>query len=534
MAALPLLLALSGPAADLFSQQNSAGSATISARVVDAGIQLDGRLDEPAWRNAPPVALTQQSPAPGEPTPYHTSVRVLIEGNVLYIGFEGIDPDPDRIAIHTKRRDGDLDGDDSFSLVLDPYGDRRTGFFFQTNAAGARVDGLIASVEDPSLEWDGIWDVRAHRLEDRWTAEFRIPVQSLTFTKGLAAWGANFERYVARDRIVLRWTSPTLDSFLADLSRAGLMTGTEALSQGRGLEFSPFVTGRTRKQFDLGHRNYPGQSGFDFAWRVTPQMAAVFTFNTDFAETEVDSRQLNTTRFPLFFPERRAFFLEGANQYNFGLGLGEDFVPFFSRRIGLFSGTLAPINAGVKMNGRIGKWNLGVLNVQTRDSSFAPGTNLFAARASYDLTDRWRLGTLVTHGDPDGIHSNALVGFDSVWRTSNFRNNKNLLLGTWLVRSAGDLPAGNRTAWGARIDYPNDRWDCYAETRQFGNGVEPALGFLQRPGSRQYQSSCQFKPRPSRDGEWSFIRQTFHRTQYERVDNYLTGITECFFFRSTP
>src|SRR6185369_6780758 len=189
----------------------------------------------------------------------------------------------------------------------------------------------------------------------------------------------------ARDRTVLRWSSPTLDSLFYDLSRAGVLTGTEILRQGRGLEISPFLTGRTSKQFELNHRNFSVQPGLDASWRITPQLAAVFTFNTDFAETEVDSRQLNVTRFPLFFPERRPFFSEGANQYQFATGLDENsFIPFFSRRIGLVEGVPAPIDAGIKLNGRIGRWNLGVLNVHTRDNQLAPGSNMFVGRASYD------------------------------------------------------------------------------------------------------------------------------------------------------
>src|SRR5215467_274006 len=171
---------------------------------------------------------------------------------------------------------------------------------------------------------------------------------------------------------------------------------------------------------------------------MTPQLVTVFTVNTDFAETEVDTRQINLTRFPLFFSEKRAFFLEGANQYDFGLGLGGEspqFIPFFSRRIGLLNGEQIPIDAGVKLNGRVGKWNLAILDVQTRETQTStgplPGTNLLAGRISYDVTNQLRVGTIFTNGDPQGTKRNTLVGFDAVWRTSKLRRNKNLLLGAW-------------------------------------------------------------------------------------------------------
>jgi hypothetical protein len=502
-------------------------ASSVAALQSPASVDLDGRLDEPAWREAVQVPLTQQAPTPGGVTPFTTTVKALVYGNNLYIGFAADDPDPPRIAVHSKRRDGDVSGDDTVSIVLDPYGDRRTGYFFQTNAAAARIDGLIATFDMASLDWDGIWDVRTSRQETGWSAEFVIPVQSLTFTPGLTSWGINFERYVARERMTMRWTSPTLDSYIYDLSRAGTLTGTAMLAQGRGIEISPYVTGKTTKEFATDTREFPKDPGLDVAWRVTPRLATVFTINTDFAETEVDSRQLNVTRFPLFFPERRAFFLEGANQYDFSIGLdGGNFMPFFSRRIGLFDGQVVPIGVGAKLNGRVGRWTLGMLDVQTRDSDAAPGTNLFAGRASFDVTDEWRVGAVATHGDPGGVRDNSLIGIDSVWRTSTFQENKNLLFGTWFAMSEGDLGPGGRTGWGARLDYPNDLWDCRAETLQFGEAVDPALGFIRRPGAREYQTACSFKPRPSRTGAWSGIRQTFFTAGYNRVDDVATGVTE--------
>ncbi len=516
-----------------------ADSAADAPRVVNAvrsqgRIQLDGRLDEPAWSAAGVTTdLAQQSPRPGEPTPFKTVVRVLIVKDTLYFGFECTDPEPNKIAIHTMERDGFTLGDDTVSIVLDTYGDRRTGYLFQTNAAGARIDGLIADPEHPSYDWDGIWDARTARSKEAWSAEIEIPARTLNFKKGLKSWGLNLERFIARERITLRWASPTLDSFLVDLSRAGSLTGVEDLEQGRGLEFSPYVIGKMIDNFALGPRTWQGTGGGDFTWRITPQLAAVITGNTDFAETEVDTRQINLTRFPLFFPEKRAFFLEGANQFEFGAGLGESFIPFFSRRIGLLEGEQIPINGGLKLNGRVGRWNLGILDVQTRETALAPGTNLFAGRISYDLTRKFRVGTILTHGDPAGLKQNTLAGFDAVWRTSTFRGNKNLLIGGWTAFSSGDIPEGRRTGWGFRVDYPNDLLDCFANVIEFGDALDPALGFLPRPGTRQYEGGCSYKPRPSKTGSFGWIRQYFLRNYYTRVDN-VQGTNESWGLRTTP
>lgn len=511
-----------------------------SVTVAPANTQfdLDGKLDESFWQTAQPIQLTQQAPKPGQPTSFNTTVRVAANRENVYFAFECADLDPRQIAIHTLQRDGDVSGDDFISIALDTYGDRRTGYFFRINAEGARVDGLIAGPEDPSLDWDGIWDARTQRTATAWTAEISIPSRTLNFTRGLDTWGANFERNIARIRTVLRWTSPTLDSFFYDLSRGGDIVGFAELQQGLGIEVSPYATGRTRTDFQENNRTYLGAVGGDFTYRITSQLAAVFTVNTDFAETEVDTRQLNLTRFELFFPERRAFFLEGSNQYQFGLGLDEQFLPFFSRRIGLFEGEQIPINAGLKINGRAGKWNIGFLDVQTRDKvlrsgELVRGTNLLVSRISYDVTSKLRMGSIVTNGDPNGVSPNTLTGFDAVWRTSEFLTNKNLFIGGWTAFASGDVGNGDRTGYGFKIDYPNDRWDCFVQFNKYGESLDPALGFIPRRGIHRIDSACEFRPRPRKDGPFGWIRQEFMDHRFYRVTNH-QGLVESQHFIWTP
>ncbi|MGH6630769.1 MAG: DUF5916 domain-containing protein, partial [Burkholderiales bacterium] len=254
------------------------------------------------------------------------------------------------------------------------------------------------------------------RTPDGWSAEVVIPARTLNFTRKLDHWGLNLERFIPRDRTTLRWASPTLDALFYDLSRSGSLDGVGELRQGLGLEIIPYATGRTTEFFGTASRAFQGAAGGEVTWKITPQMVGVLTLNTDFAETEVDSRQINITRFPLFFPEKRAFFLEGSNQFQFGLGLDQLFIPFFSRRIGLLEGAQIPIQVGVKLNGRAARWNLALLDVETRaarvGAQVIPAQNLFAGRVSYDATSKLRLGTIFTHGDPEGIRENALLGFD--------------------------------------------------------------------------------------------------------------------------
>src|SRR5215470_2100471 len=208
-------------------------------------INFDGKLDEPEWREAPVFRLVQQSPRPNAPTRFDTEVRVIVAEDRLYFGFTCHDPEPQRIAVHGMQRDGDFTGDDTVSIVLDTYGDRRTGYFFQINAAGARNDGLISNAQNVSLDWDGVWDARTQRTNDGWTTEIVIPSRTLSFTRHRPTWGLNAERFVPRERLTLRWSSPTLDSFLFDLSRAGELSGVGELRQGVGVEFSPYITGRS-------------------------------------------------------------------------------------------------------------------------------------------------------------------------------------------------------------------------------------------------------------------------------------------------
>jgi hypothetical protein len=270
--------------------------------------------------------------------------------------------------------------------------------------------------------------------------------------------------------------------------------------------------------------------GADFGWRLTPQLSAVVTANTDFADTEADLRQVNTTRFPLFFPERRQFFLEGSNQFEFGLGLGQNFIPFFSRRVGLVDGRAVPIDIGARLLGRAGNWNMALLNVQTRELAGRPATNLTAGRLSYDVTPEVRVGGIFTHGDPaeQSDTNDSLYGADAVYRTSKFRGNKNLQIGGWTAQSGFSR---EQSGWGAAIEYPNDRWFALARVSHFGDALDPKLGFLPRAGVTRYDSEFFFGPRPKQGSFLSrFLRQSYHGAGSEFVVN-TQGKLETVFIR---
>ena len=438
---------------------------TVHAQLATGPIEIDGKLNEPDWQKAEPMLLTQQSPHPGQPTPYTTEVRVLVYHDALIFGFHCYDPNPKAIQVHTLTQDGDQTGDDTVSVLLDSFGDRRTGYYFQINEAGARLDGLISGPGEFSTDWDGIWNARTARTEDGWSAEIWIPAQTLNFAGGNSHWGLQLDRSIVRDQTELRWASPTLDANLWDMSRAGDLYIETPLKQGHGIELAPYARGTMQNNFPGEERNWTGAAGGEFTWRITPQLAAIFTANTDFAETEVDSRQINITPWPLYFPEKRAFFLEGANQYVFGLGLSTTFIPFFSRNVGLLDGYNIPLDGGVKINGHVGRWSLALIDAQTRTtyvpdsvvqylglpSAKVDGTNLLASRVAYDVDKHLRVGGIVTHGDPEAMASNTMAGADAAWNTSTFLGNHSLQFGGWGATTQGDVPFGKRQAWGLRF-----------------------------------------------------------------------------------
>jgi len=492
-----------------------------------SAIEIDGRLDEKDWERAGVIAdLTQHTPHPGEPTPYRTEVRVLTDGSNLFVGVRCFDPDPSKITLHSMQRDiEDPFGDDFITLILDTYGDHRTAYFFDIHATGSVTDGLVPGPGLFSTDWDGIWEARTRIEASGWTAEIRIPSRTLHFKRGLKEWGFNVYRYVARDRLSLHWSGVTIDADLLDLSTAGVLSGLEGLDQGRGLTVAPYLLSRYDHDRTAGDETTVGRGGLDVTYSLTPSLVGVVTAKTDFAETEVDTRQINLTRFDLFFPEKRSFFLEGSSLFDFGLGLGQDFVPFYSRRIGLVDGLTVPIDWGAKVLGHAGRVGIAALDIRTEESPAAQRADLGAARVTWSVTDRFRVGALGTRGNPEGGSDNTLTGLDAVWHSSSIARDKKLSIGGWAARTGGAPAPGRRDGWGVAVDYPNDFWNAYVHVMEFGDALDPALGFLPRPGTRKYDLWNALQPRPDRDGPFGFIRQAFFETEFTQVDG-LDGRTQ--------
>jgi hypothetical protein len=486
--------------------QGEPGQPQATATAV-TGIRVDGVLDDREWSRATPIgALVQRDPVEGSAPSEATEVRVGFDRDNLYFGITCWDRMPSGIVATQLGRDADLDVDDWVVIVLDPFDDQRNGFFFFVNPAGARADGQISNnAREPTLEWDGIWDARARITPEGWVAELVIPFKTLRFKPGQTTWGLNVERQIKRRQEHDRWASARNDIWITNLAAAGQLRGLEGAQQGRGLDIRPYVSGGEEMS------DGTAKAGLDVVKSLTPNLTASLTVNTDFAETEADARQVNLTRFGLFFPEKRTFFLEGAGVYDVaglsgaaGEGPPPDLLPFHSRTIGLYRGQEIPILAGAKLYGRQSGFNIGVLDVETRGTTLNEGElaaqNLLALRLSRNLFEQSWIGVIATRGDPSGLGDNNLLGVDARFATSRLRGGQNLSLDLFALRT--DDSASARVAWayGLRLAYPNDLWNASAGFKEIGEGFRPALGFAPRTGIRKVDGEVAFQPRPGRFG----------------------------------
>ena len=315
---LPALLALA--AAQVSAQQPTPVGARRSAIVtrITGDISIDGVLDEPAWREGSRIGdFVQRIPNSGSRPSERTDVTLLYDDKNLYIGVLCHDSEPERVIGTLMARDAQLNSDDRIEIILDTFGDQSNAFYFATNPSGAFVDGLVFANGQTTNDWDAIWTVRTRRTDEGWVAEIEIPFQSLSFPAELTTWGFNISRSIQRKLEEVRWSGAGFQTQFAQVSEAGEITGLEGLEQGVGLDVRPFIAQRWFHDADTGNDIVRGKPGLDLFYNVTPSLRLSTTVNTDFGETEVDNRQINLTRFSIFFPEKRTFFLQDAGVFNF-------------------------------------------------------------------------------------------------------------------------------------------------------------------------------------------------------------------------
>jgi hypothetical protein len=494
---------------------------TITAGRIKSALKIDGYLSEKEWEKAGVFSnFLQREPEEYSPPTEKTSVRVVYNKDFLYFGIICYDSEPEDIVATDMQRDSDIEYDDHIIILLDTFHDKRNAYIFAVNPAGARTDGLVVNnSEDINKDWDGIWYGVARITEEGWLAEIAIPFKTLSFDPGISTWGLNIERNIERKQEKDRFASPGLDVYFASVAKAGELKGLSEIAQGIGLDVRPYFVVGNKREEDAGYSNtLDKNAGVDVFYNLAANLKSCTTINTDFAETEVDTRQINLTRFPLFFPEKRAFFLEGSGVFEFG-NLRQDLIPFFSRRIGLTEeGEEIPIAGGEKITGRVGNYNLGFLAIRTRGKGDVDPKTLLVSRVSRNIFGESIVGFIYTQGDPTGTAMNRLFGIDFKYGTSHFRGDKNLIISGYFLRSFTEGFSGNQHSAGFIIDYPNDLFDIKLEAKELGDGFNPALGFVPRIGIRRYHSHFSYRPRPRTLG----IRQLSFGI-YLDVDYALSG-----------
>jgi hypothetical protein len=478
---------------------------SIKGVFVDKSPTIDGRLDDEAWTKAVQVGdLLQREPNIGKPVSEKTIFFVCYDANHLYIGAKCFD-DPDKITAKEMARDVSLGNDDRIQVILDTYLDHRNGYWFQIGPRGSIGDATIS--ENGAVfnkEWDGLFAGKARIVEDGWEAEMSIPFKTIGFDKNITTWGIKFIRHIKRKMESSYWPVANINSYKFQVSDAGLLEGIKNISQGIGLDVSPYIVGG--RDTKIGTKDkYHVDGGLDMFYQITPSLKSSLSINTDFAETEVDDRQINLTRFSLLFPEKRDFFLDGSSHFSFGIqgddlnSNGKGIIPFFSRRMGLDNnGMPIQINYAAKLTGMIGKWNIGVM--QVNDDHATGNSNFSVARVSHNIGPESSIGVIGTYGNAISAAENFVGGIDMKLATSKFRGNKNLALILFGLKSNTEGLSDNDLSWGGNITYPNDRFSFSLGHHEIGEHFVAGMGFVPRTNIKETYGDIKFGPRPKKFG----------------------------------
>lgn len=493
-----------GGSADAEAQATAAQNGTKVMRAARASARpaIDGSLDDPAWDAAEPITdFVQQEPDVDMPASAPTEVRVLFDDEALFFGIRCSDPLPGGVVARELRRDNPLAGDDRFEIVLDTFHDHRNGYHFVINPLGTQYDAEIANEGlDINVEWDERWWSET-RIDDRgWTAEIMVPLTSLRAAEGLDTFGVNFKRFIRRRNETAQWTAWDRDFNFLQVSQAGHLTGLGGLQTGLKLRIKPYALGGARRAASAGAaaRRISDVGLEVLKFSLTPGLTAELSANTDFAQTEVDEAIVNLTRFPVFFPEKREFFLERAGIFEFGPGgrrggqAERNLQMFFSRRIGLTEDRRpVPILGGGKLTGRAAGFDVGLLNVQSDDFEQTPATNYSVFRARRNVLARSNVGMFVSNRQSSGSSFNRVAGADA-----NFTLFKNTDLMGFLGKSW--TPGRNGDDWVGRAKYnwTSDLYEVFLEHLYVGPEFQHDVGFVRRTGVRRSDAVAVWEPRP--------------------------------------
>jgi len=485
----------------------------IRALRVEQGPDIDGILDDIVWQGAPVISdFVQQEPDEGARASEITDVRVLYDGSTLYLGVEAFDSEPEGVIATEMRRDSDrILEEDNFQIILDTFMDSRSAYMFVISPAGAQLDQQVfneggrdrrASTGGVNRDWDGVWSVSTTPTAEGWVAEIAIPVVTLRFPESYPqSWGINFMRNISRKNEQVFWAPIPKPFGLTRVSLAGTLTDIESLNRGRDLRIKPYVTGGGRRQLESGvtDNSAQGDLGLDVKYGITAGLNLDITANTDFAQAEADNEQVNLTRFALFFPEKREFFLENAGQFEVGTvnSTGRIANLFFSRRIGISdSRAQVPIIGGARLTGKLGRNNIAIMDIQTDDLGDESGENFLVARYSRDVFGRSKIGGLVINKEArHGGQYNRTYAADMVLSVTPSLTIDGFLAGTSSPGVSDEELAGH-----LRVGWLDQSWRIYSEYTDLGDNFNPEVGFVPRVGIKRSKFHFEGNPRPERWG----------------------------------
>jgi hypothetical protein len=498
--------------------RDAGGRATVRAIKLREPLRLDGRLDDDVYQEFKPFGgLIQVAPRYGADATERTDVWVTYDADNIYVSARLWDSAPPErwIANELRRDTNQLRQNDHFGVMFDTFYDRRSGFMFYTNPLGALADYSVIDEGQSNSDWNPVWSSHTGRFDGGWTVEMAIPFKTLRYRSGPdQVWGIQLRRAI-RHKNEWVYLTPVPQNMagpqaLNRVSAAGTLVGLDLPPAGKNIELKPYAVSRVstdRLRAVPLSNEFDGDIGGDVKYGVTANLTADFTFNTDFAQVEIDEQQVNLTRFSLFFPEKRDFFLEGRGVFDFGRGgasggfmagggdSGDTPYLFYSRRIGLTAGRVVPITAGGRLTGKVGAYGIGVMNIQTGDepASLTPDTNFTVVRVKRDILRRSTIGAMVTNRSVStiGRGANQAYGADA-----SFSFYENVRFGAYYARTNTPGLAGDNDSYQGRFDYSADRYGARAEFLKVGDNFNPEVGFLRRDNFNRSFASLRFSPRP--------------------------------------
>ncbi|MES2627070.1 MAG: carbohydrate binding family 9 domain-containing protein [Pseudomonadota bacterium] len=477
------------------SAQNVAVRKSVEIARTELAPKLDGILDDEIWTTATVISdMHQFQPVDqGQPTE-RTEFYLAYSERFLYIGARMFDSDPSGISARQLVQGQGMQFDDAFEFILDTFNNGRTGYQFQVNPNGIRREGVYENPNNLNNDWTGIWQVESRIDEQGWTAEVAIPFNTLNFDPTTEEWGFTIARTIARKREELAWSSFNRN---INPTTTGLITGIRDIRQGVGLDIIPSIALAASEDHIKETTDNRIDPSLNVFYKITPNLTGAVTFNTDFSATEVDNRQVNLSRFSLFFPEKRDFFLQDVDIFSFGgrggggggFGNNQNGIPFYSRRIGLSNtGQPVDIDAGVKLTGRVGQFSVGALAVQQGESANLDAQNVFVGRASANVLGESAVGVIFTSGNPTGVLDNSLVGTDFRYQNTRFSETHTLRGDAYYQQTDTQGLNGDDKAYGVsmNLDTQNNGFGGSAGYNYFGEQYNPALGFANRVGIESF------------------------------------------------